>query len=302
MAKKFPAKEEYRVHNKRSEAIAAFMTAHLKAVRSKRVGVFLSAGVDSHAVLFAALRAGKQVTCYSFTLADRKSTDFRLAEQTAAVFGLPFVPVVLPTDTAQLQRYVWSVFHTYNTNKIHINKSSVECLWPLYSGLAKSVETNGVTALGLGGDTFFCMLRSQKKRLHEYEKVKAEYMTNVVVNGNDVQTLMLNNWLAKHSPKHQIVCPFHTTEMFALFKGMHPFDPGCKPIQKAPLRLAFWEEFSQVDVRVHQSFQKGDSGISDHFESALITSSWNTRNLKSVKGVYNDVELKRVPKPQGPVW
>lgn len=297
MGKKILTKEQFALHNKRAAAIEKQMVSHVAALKAKKVAVLLSAGVDSHACLFAALRAKKKVTCYSFTLADRVSTDYRIAEQTAMQFGLPFIGIKLATDLPSLKAYLWDVFKTYNTKNIHINKSSVECLWPLFNALNRTTVDNGATIIGLGGDTFFCMLRSQKKRLHEYEKVKQEYYTNVVQNRGDVQTLMMESWLEKHSPRHTICTPFHTKEAFDVFKGMGPFDPGCKPIQKAPIRLAFWEEFQQTDVRVHQSFQKGDSGISDHFEELLIPSDWNTRSLKSVKGIYNDLETGVIRKP-----
>jgi asparagine synthetase B (glutamine-hydrolysing) len=298
MGKKFLTKDQFAVHTQRAEKLAKFMTAHIAANKSKKVAVLLSSGVDSHACLFAALRAKKQVTCYSFTLEDRISTDYRIAEQTAATFGLPFRGIQLSTDLPSMKSYLWEVFNEYNPTRIHINKSSVECLWPLYNALTRiTADGNGATVIGLGGDTFFCMLRSQKKRLHEYELVKQEYYDNVVKNASDVQTIMMNNWLAKHAPRHELIIPFHTKEAFQIFKCMGPFDPGCKPIQKAPVRLAFWEEFQQTDVRVHQSFQKGDSGISDHFEEILIPSDWNTRGLKSVKGIYNDLETGVIRKP-----
>lgn len=297
MGKKNLTKEQFAMHTKRAERLAKVMVDHVAGFKSKKVAVLLSAGVDSHACLFAAMRAKKQITCYSFTLDDRKSTDYRLAEQTAAAFGLPFVGVKLSTDLPVLKDYLWDVFNVYNTGSIHVNKSSVECLWPLYNALNRTTEEHGATMIGFGGDAFFCTLRSQKKRLHEYELVKQEYFNNVVTNKGDVQTLMLESWLAKHSPRHRLIMPFHAKEVFDIFKGMGPFDPGCKPIQKAPIRLAFWDEFQQTDVRVHQSFQKGDSGISDHFAELLIPSDWNTRGLKSVKGIYNDLETGVIRKP-----
>lgn len=296
MGRKRLTRSQFSMHEDRAAKLERAMTAYVKATPAKRVAVLLSAGVDSHACLFAALRAGKEVTCYSFTLDDRVSTDYRLAEQTAAIFGLPFVGIQLATDLDSLKAYLADVFTTYNLSEIHINKSSVECLWPLFNALTHIVnDGNQATLIGFGGDPFFCTLRSQKKRLHEYELVKQEYFQNVVVNEGDVQTLMLGNWLKLHAPKHKIVAPFHTKPVFDIFKGMHPFNPGCIPIQKAPVRLAYWDEFQKSDVRVHQSFQKGDSGISDHFEKLLIDSDWNTRNLKSVKGIYNDLEAGVLP-------
>jgi asparagine synthetase B (glutamine-hydrolysing) len=294
---------DFAAHTRRSSAIRKHMVEHIAAVPARKVAVLLSAGVDSHACLFAALEAKKQVTCYSFTLDDRISTDYHVARQTARTFGLPFVGIKLPTDLRTLQTYLWDLYNVYSKTaykggSLHVNKSSVECMWPLYSALNEVVQENTATVFGLGGDTFFCQMRSQKKRLHEYEKVKEEYCVNVVDRKIDIQTLLLQSWFDYHAPKHHLVAPFHTRRMFKIFEGMHPFEEGCVPIQKAPVRFAFWPQFSQTDVRVHQSFQKGDSGISDHFSKMLVGSSWNTRELKSVKGIYNDLEMGLLPKPR----
>lgn len=295
MGRKNLVAEDFNQHTRRSALIRKHMVQHVAAVPVKKMAVLLSAGVDSHACLFAAMEAGKQITCYSFTLEDRISTDYHVARDTAKTFGLPFVGIKLPVDLATLKTYLVDLYQTYSQTAyqgkpVHVNKSSVECMWPLYTALTEIILDNAGTVFGLGGDTFFCQMRSQKKRLHEYEMVKEEYCVSVVDKEYDVQTLLLRSWFQHHAPRHHLVAPFHTRKMFKIFEGMHPFDEGCKPIQKAPVRFAFWPQFARTQVRVHQSFQKGDSGISDHFDRMLIHSDWNTRGLKSVKGIYNDLE------------
>lgn len=291
------AAADFAIHRERSTRLRRVMVDEMRQQPARRVAVLLSAGVDSHACLFAALEADKKVTCYSFCLEDRVSTDYKVAQETAQIFGLPFVGVRLPIDLLTLKRYVLTVFNRYNDKNIHINKSSVECLWPMWAALNAAVaDKNQATVLGVGGDLFFCVTRGHKKRLlaGEYELMKQEYIEDAIIQQHTAQRIMLNCWLSRHAPKHALIYPFHSIPVFDVFKNMHPFDPGCKPIQKAPVRFAFWDYFQQCNVRVHQNFQKGDSGISEHFSRTLLSSDWNTRKLKSVVGIYNDVETEKI--------
>jgi asparagine synthetase B (glutamine-hydrolysing) len=286
---------DFSMHQERSKKLRRLMVDGLKKHPAKRVAVLLSSGVDSHACLFAALEAGKQVTCYSFCLENKVSTDYKVAKETASIFGLPFVGVKLPVDLLSLKLYILDVVNNYNDLNIHVNKTSIECLWPMWSALSEVIkDSNQATVLGMGGDVFFCTTRNNKKRLllDQYEQMKEEYFKSNVIDKLDPQATMTQCWLKRHSPKHSLIYPFHVSQVFDVFKNMHPFDPGCRPIQKAPVRFAFWDYFQRCNVRVHQSYQKGDTGISEHFHNSLIVSDWNTRGLKSVTGIYNDVETQ----------
>lgn len=286
MAQRRLSRELFAAHEDRAAKIRKAMVTNLKRQKVKDVAVLLSAGVDSHACLFAAMEAGLVPHCYSFTLADRESTDFKLARHTAQVFNLPFTPIILPLDIDSLKRYMLDLNYKY-ARDIVVNKSSVECLWPLFTSLSLTSK-HEATIIGFGGDVFFATIRSMKKRLADYDVFKDDYLTNALLR-QDPQAHAIDTWLSVNAPKHRMLEPINDKAVFNAMRGMHPFTEGSKPIQKAPIRLAFWDKFEMSEVRVHQSFQKGDSGISDHFQ-ILLTSDWNIRKSKAVKGIYNDLQ------------
>lgn len=297
--------QAFAAHNERAAKIRKAMIAVLNESKAKRVGVFLSAGVDSHSCLFAALATGKKVTCYSFTLDTHESTDFKVARRTAETFGLPFVGVQMPTDENSLKRYLLDLHQVYNSDRympngpIHIGKTSNECLWPVFSLLSESVADNQATVIGFGADTYFCQTRSQKKFLDDYDAYKDRAFETTSVRRTDTQSMLIAAWLKHHAPKHHVIYPYYDRRVHEAFRGMHPFDEGCRPIQKAPVRLAFWSGFEQTDVRVHSNLQKGDSGVDEHFANTLLKSSWNRRGMSSVVGIYNDLEAEEISTIKG---
>ena len=77
-----------------------------KKVKSDRVAVLLSSGIDSASVLFSLMETGKKVTAYSFRRNDRYSTDFIGARNIAKTFGVEFKEILLPTDLETIKKDV----------------------------------------------------------------------------------------------------------------------------------------------------------------------------------------------------
>lgn len=283
-------RKDYHLHENRAGRLREALVNRMKRIKTKRVAVLLSSGVDSHTGLFAALAAGKSVTCYTFGRQDRNSKDVRIAADTADRFSLPWTFVPLDPDVNKLKRYL---LRLYEESPYHISKASAECLWPMFETFKHIDET--VIVNGLGGDVFFATVRSWKKIVESggvpaYEKMKNDYLKVMTGKVGDVQLALQRRWLKKNKSKPvEIVCSFEDPLIFKCFEGMHPIAEGCKPIQKAPLRLAFYDEFKKTQVKVHQSYNKGDSGISDAFE-ALLKTDWNYKGFKSVVGIYNALE------------
>lgn len=292
MGRKILSRSQFAVHEPRAAKLRKhcidFVGKHTKGV--KTVYSLLSGGVDSHVCLFAALELGLRPKVLSFTLADRESRDFRTARNTAAHFGLDFEPVVLNPTIDELKRHLWEVNFKYVTDQA-INKSAVECTWPMFHAL-RQMSSNSAFLCGFGGDTPFASSRKAKKMYYAgtLDKEVLAYYTNL---RNDAQLSFIDNYQRVHKGIRRPVMPLNDMFMYTLFHGMDPFKLGNKPIQKAPLRLAFWEYFEQVQVYGQQSFQKGDTGISDCFE-LLLQSDWNTKGYKSVVGIYNDCERQEL--------
>ena len=124
-------------------------------IKEERVGLLLSGGVGSSALLFALLAIKKKVTAYCFTLEGKVSSDFSRAGQTARIFGIDFVPVFLPTDLEQLKRDMLFLVSTGVVRK----KTDFECGWPMLYAYA-SIRENAIIS-GMGDDCHFCI---SKKR------------------------------------------------------------------------------------------------------------------------------------------
>lgn len=284
--------EAFALHEERSRKIRKVMVDLLKEVPGDEVAILLSSGVDSHGVLFAALEAGKTPVCYSATLDDRESQDFKGARNTAKTLGLKFVPVYLSTDVSEIYNFVSKTIYNPKVNPgITVGKALVECLWPVARIFDKIKEKHIVT--GFNGDTWYCTLRSQKKEYLKgnYANVVKQYYT--IYNSPDgikePQRIMQLGYLNQKKPGTNLYVPYNSPRMFKVMEGMDPIKEGWKPIQKAPMRLAFWDYFElcRDSVYIHVPLQKGDSGIEEHFRKLLDT-DLNTKGYKSTIGIYND--------------
>ena len=235
--------------------------------------VLLSAGIDSASVLFSLLEAGKSVTAYSFCLEGRVSKDVRYAEITAKEFGVPFVRINLPTDIKVLREDLIDLVR-FGARK----KTDFECGWPMLYAY-QAIKEREIFS-GMGADGHFCI--SKKGMMHFKNRID-EFRDTLFSNPSYGQEHIHRNLSTVY--KKCWVAPYMTPDMIDAFKGS-TWDEVNRPNQKQPILDAFPEQFKRIKVFKHQNFQKGDSGISDHFEKLLGT-DLNVGNHKSVVGVYN---------------
>lgn len=235
--------------------------------------VCMSAGVDSHSVLFALMELGVPVTTYSFTLEDRESRDFKYARSTAEVLGVPFTPIYLPTNVQHLKKFL-----LYAVKNGASSKTDFECMWPMVYLFRKVNEPFIVSATS--ADSHFAL--SKKANMHYKDKVD-HYRTVVFGKRNTGQRIILKAEAAKLGKSY--FTPYDTTRMCSELHGLS-WDELNKPQQKQPIRDSFPEYFSRIKTTVHTNLQLGDSGIADHF-TKLLDTDWNRWNYKSIKGIYN---------------
>lgn len=304
MGKRVIPRELFSLHEDRAKKIRQCVMAYIKKhSKTDNPAILLSSGADSHLILFAALRLGKKPTLFSCTLAGHESQDFKGARNTAKLFGLKFVPVILPTDVQHLINYTKLLYDDRINPGLIVGKATAECTWPVAHAL-KAIKANGNTEVitGFGGDNWYCTLRSQKKLWlkGEYQSVLDKYLyTSINDNkgtstdnweGKDPQQVIRLRWMETFTPTiKRFIVPFSDPKLFEVMDGMDPINEGCRPIQKAPWRLAFWDEFEKArsSVYIHVPMQKGDSLIEEHFHK-LLSSPLNTKGYKSTVGIYND--------------
>ncbi|AQT28504.1 hypothetical protein YOLOSWAG_17 [Erwinia phage vB_EamM_Yoloswag] len=268
-------------HNKPVDMRQALMDTLAWIPKDDQVTVFMSGGIDSHACLFAAIDLGLKVNVLSFTLDTHESADFKSARHAAEVFDLKFIPIVLPTNEQHLKSWVKFAVHKLGLS----NKSEIECSWPLYSAI-RALEQMGETkhiVLGLGGDSYFLMAKSASMHCKDLVLEQRRKATRRVLSQN---TLVKREAFARgiyaHLPYYELGRVYAELQMETDFKKIN------SP-QKSFYNQAFPEYRKRCKVRGHQNFQLGDTNISGIFSEVLLKSDWNTRNLKAITGIYNDV-------------
>lgn len=241
------------------------------------IAVLLSAGMDSHAVLFSLLELKKDIVVYSFTLEDRESRDFRMAKKTAEEFGLPFKAIYLPTSMPKVKKGLKDVVTTLGAT----GKSAIECLWALKYAVDR-IDERYITS-GLAADIYFVL---SKKGCMHYKDCADDYRIPrwKAVRKPGSQTSMLKAYCK--TVGKQWLSPWLTKDMMLEFKGTS-WDDVNKPQQKQPLRHQYAEYLTRVRVYQHTNLQLGDSGISKLFTQLLDDPKWNRFGYKSMTGIYN---------------
>ena len=255
--------------------IRALLSSWANSLQHDRVAVLLSGGIDSAAIVFALLRAGKRVTAYTFALEGVLSGDFSRARRLCDQFKVPFVPVFLPRCLNVLACDLQTL-KSLGAKK----KTDFECGWPMLYAYAATHEA--VVASGMGADGHFCI--SKKGMIHFRSRID-DFRLSLYRNPGYAQQPIHKALGAKHGK--QVELPFLSRAMQDAFLGT-TWEQVNKPKQKQPILSAYPQEFARVEVRPHINLQLGDSGIAKHFEGLLKT-PLNARKHKSVRGIYNDL-------------
>jgi len=257
--------------------------SELSAITEDRVGLLLSGGVGSTALLFALQELGKQITAYTFTMEGHISSDFSRARKTAKMFGIEFVPVFLPRDLDVLKRDMLEIAHSGVAKK----KTDFECSWPML--YAYPAVREHVLVAGMGDDCHFCL--SKKGLIHYAHTGRIDEFR---------QKLYANEGYAQR-PMHELLArrygldlflPYLSPAMKSIFLGTTWEDVN-KPKQKQPILDAFPEGFRRVRPYPHINLQLGDSGIAEHC-ARLLETDWNKRKARSVISIYNDLLAGRL--------
>lgn len=256
-------------------ALRSALISHAAAM-PQEVTVFLSAGVDSHAMLFALLEAGRRPTVSSFVAEGRLSNDFSQARETARRIGLTFRPVLLPTDRQTILDDVRALVRRFGLRK----KAEVECSWPFLRSF--SLMGAGSYTGGYGADGHFGV--SKKAVLHWKERMpefRQAYYANAHLRGEKIHSIA-------SAYGASFICPFASDEVRAIFSG-ETWEAVNKPKQKQPVRDAFGREMRRwgVAFRDHENLQLSGSGIDEAFMGLLALPGFESN--RSPVAVYNAV-------------
>jgi asparagine synthetase B (glutamine-hydrolysing) len=248
------------------------------------VALFLSAGIDSRALLFGLLELKKNVHIYTFRLDGVYSRDFRISKELAEFYNLEFTEVILPNDIHTLKKDLLYLINDLKLKK----KTDIECTWAMLYAI-KMVKEKYIVA-GLGADGHFVI--SKKGMIHYRDSIEHmnQFREQLFSNPNYAQMQTLTH-ICKDYNKI-IVSPFLDDGVVELFK-----DTSWEEInttkQKQIILDMYASEFAKNKFFEHTNFQKGDSGISEHFEKLLDT---NWKVGKGVVSIYNAIRNKKITK------
>ena len=258
--------------------------------RDKKVGVFLSAGVDSQAVLFACLEAGIKPVCISFTRDDHDSRDYKYAKEIAKYFDLEFIRVAVPSDIDTLKKHL---FHNIRFYKLK-NPAEIECVYIIkFAFIAAAVNGVEVVFTGHGADTQYGSSKNASLRECEgknTDEIRKKEMSKPNWNQRITLKQICYNYEISYVPFYQ------SKKVVELFKNT-TFAELKEKEAKFVTKEAFREYFNQIKKfsRGHQNYQKGDTKFQDMFDS-LLKSDWMIRDKKFKKPVvvYNDIKNGKI--------
>jgi len=247
------------------------------------VYVAASGGVDGSSLVVSALDAGVETVVVSFTLDDRESMDFCAARQLAVHFGVPFIPVYLPTDADFIIKSVVDNIRRFGLK----GKAAIECMYPyMYMIDAIASEQKATLVMGHGADSHFCL--SKKGMIHYRHSLDTLrlFRKNYFSGGGGFDQRAV---LYKATEENNLVYidPYWHQEVIDLF-GESTWDELNKPRQKEPIRKAF-PELDPLRLKQHTNLQLGDSGIAETVGEVMRLHF--TPNARSAVSAYNKVRL-----------
>ena len=251
------------------------------------VHVATSGGMDSSALVVAAMEIGVEPIVTSFTLDDRESSDFIAARKLAKYFDLKFVPVFVPTDSEFVVKSTLDNMARYKLRK----KAEIEGLYPMIY-MISYLSTIGCSNLlsGHGADGMFCL--SKRGMIHFRKDIETlqGYRRSMMGFDSDGK----GGPLGLQRKTHYKACenfnikyhdPYWNKIIYDTFFNCS-WEELNKPKQKQPLRSAF-PELDLLNIKNHVNLQLGDSGIRE-----IVGKSMQDRfapKSKSAVSAYNAV-------------
>ncbi len=229
-----------------------------------RFVVAASAGIDSASLVSAAADLDKELVVASFTLSDRKSTDFLGALKLANHFQYEFMPVIIDTDADSILQRVMHIVKTLTSPEADyphkVKKVTIETIVP-WLCVFEEMQRRGLDYLvtGLAADAHFGL---SKKAMIHYKEPKAKFQemrTMRFADPDNSQKTSLRIMADRYGIT--VLSPYFDQRIFDLYSDSEWGDLN-KPRHKETVRAEFPELNGICDNR-HVNLQLGDSGIAE---------------------------------------
>lgn len=282
--------------SKEGRILSKIFESYLKEnVKSNKISLLLSSGMDSASVGFAASRLGIKIDAYTFQLGDTVSFDSRHAENVADKMKWNWTLIKVPNDAESLKSKI-----LYMRDKLKcVKKVDYECIYPMLY-VYPEIKTKYI-GTGLVADGYFVF--SRRANIEKiggphsipelFNKHRKKYWKKLLAEGFDGLEPVKNNpsgilqhELIMRANKQVHINPF-------IYKPTHDFFLKYswlelnKPVQKRFLVEAYAEECNLVGRRNHRSYNS-EAKITRVFELLLNSKKYNPNKRKRVLDMIRD--------------
>lgn len=277
------------------DTFKCIMQDYYNTYKSKEFALFLSAGYDSRSILYMCKRLNIPLHCYTFTLADRISTDCRVAVSESNFCGYDCTVVSIPTEDNVIVSDIELLAVKYGCKL----KTEFECVLPLY--YLHQAVSEPIIFVGTDADNYFACGSKYGFRYRKFGDLGLTKYKEDKPKNNDIKYCHQEIFADAEFKQRMLLCeefnqleldPYNTKQMYDIFEGTTWTEVN-KPVHKLPIYEAFKSEFLR-EPAYRTSYQCGDSGVRELCSAVLLRSKYNTRNYMSVVGCYNEIVRRLV--------
>lgn len=264
-----------------------FRRLMLEAVKSEsgssEVAVLLSGGVDSTCVLLACLDAGLDVHAYTFYLNGNESQDVRASRRICGDLGINLTEIVVPYSIDSLMSDTRRIIREFGTTR----KTAVQCIHPFLYIVPEVTEYDVFS--GLYADDLWGTSRKGNQEGHRGELQFKNYRQGQL-RQQDYSCVYIRKCFERSGKSLHM--PFISKGVSEYLLSLS-WDEMNEPKPKTLAVRAYGDYFSKHNWYRRNSNLQVNSGIREYHD-LLLRTELNTRKLKSVTGIYNDIASGRV--------
>ena len=262
--------------------------------KSEPIGVALSSGIDSNAVLFGLIDLGYNVIGYTYYRSGHYSSDYLAAKETCKNLGISHIGVEVPD-----QLDFTLIEHIIKDHKFKL-KTAIEVLY-IMNHVFKKMSNDGIkyAFCGADADDYFCI--SKRAQIHfkntlELNKEYRRLCFEKIEIGSDgfatevIWDRQLRYWKKMANENNvELKMPYNRLEIFNYFwnKSWNELN---RPKQKYPLWQLYPEYVSKAGkLEKHTDLQCGNTNIREIFEVLLDDKELNKKNRARMMDLYRDL-------------
>lgn len=253
---------------------------YLQPYSEQEVALLFSGGLDSLSILFSCLDLGIKPHLYTFKLDGYDSEDYLVSKRIAKELNLELTEVVVPHDTTQLVLDVFNIIKTYRVKK----KTQVQCIHPflyIVENIKEPIVLTGLCADDLYGSARKMQEIGRKDDTIFYQKRLEKHLDATASSYKFIKELFTSH-------NKTFIAPYKDSKDLSEFILNKDLKELHSPKQKNIMYIAYKEELDRYSLYRRNSNLQINSHLREFHDNLLLT-DLNTKNYKSVTGVYNTI-------------